>query len=135
MWESLANGTEISERMLVVHMAEIGMPEALIRWAARELGADERTALEVAWCESRWDPVARGDFGYPAPGPRPPGWDGRPDYWAEGLWQIRWDVHHARILPLGFTREDLRPPWPATVVMMSIWRSSGWAPWSCSLAN
>ena len=41
---------------------EVDVP-ALIVQAARRWGVDERTLLRIAWCESRWDPLARGPAG------------------------------------------------------------------------
>jgi len=36
---------------------------AIIVEAARRWDVDERTLLRIAWCESRWDPLARGPAG------------------------------------------------------------------------
>jgi soluble lytic murein transglycosylase-like protein len=41
---------------------ELPVP-ALIADAARRWGVDETALLRIAWCESRWDPAARGPAG------------------------------------------------------------------------
>lgn len=41
---------------------EVDVPTLIVA-AARRWGVDERTLLRIAWCESRWDPSARGPAG------------------------------------------------------------------------
>src|SRR6266508_4633338 len=41
---------------------EADVPTLIVE-AARRWGVDERTLLRIAWCESRWDPSARGPAG------------------------------------------------------------------------
>ena len=57
----VAVGDELLSEEVVVD-TPIDVP-ALIVDAARHWGVDERTLLRIAWCESRWDPLARGPAG------------------------------------------------------------------------
>lgn len=48
-----------------------------------------------------------------------------------GLFQISWRWHSARVLGLGYTREDLKDPWINSLVAADIYGESGWGPWTC----
>jgi hypothetical protein len=134
--EAMANGDEVSHKALLQHLAAIGWlstADAVSRWVAWETRSSPAFVLAVSWCESRHEPAARGDWGWPDRGYHAL-WDGRLDYWAEGQFQIRWDVHHATVRALGYERHDLHDPWINAAVALEVWRLAGnsWRPWSCA---
>lgn len=100
--QATANNTPTTEVEFVKHV---------VRTQAIAAGANPADALNVSWCESKWNPQARnGQY--------------------QGLFQLG-DYHRARAASLGYSWADMLRPLPNARTAMDLWASSGWQPWSC----
>lgn len=97
-----------------IRLARLDTPDVpeLIRCVASALGVDVATALNVAACESHFDPQARnGSY--------------------IGVYQIHEDLFHARAMALGLAGADPTDAWSNVWVALNIVRQEGWGRWVC----
>lgn len=82
-------------------------------WIKKYWGANDSEALNVARCESGYDPHARTG-----------------SHW--GLFQLSREYHKDRAEKLGYDWDrDIEDPGKNTRVAFSLYKDEGWTPWVC----
>lgn len=95
---------------------------AAAQYASREWGVSERDMLEVAWCESRYDPNARSRGNHLGL------WQHSSRYWAG---RVRDFNAQARAAGLPEMAGVWRAPIDNARITARMVRAGGWRPWTC----
>ena len=108
-------GAEVAVPLEAVAPDEVDV-QTVIRAAAQRYGVDAESMLQIAWCESRWDPSAEGPDG------------------AAGLFQIIPETWMSITQRIGL--DDASPFDPQANAEAAAWLMSteGPQPWNCSWA-